>query len=60
MSGPIYKSPIEERTPFQALHLARLADLFGVDVSPAQALSGPALDAWLLEVEDRLFSDLFA
>lgn len=46
------------QTPFQTLHLARLADLFGVDVAPAQALTGEALDAWLWAAEDRLFEQL--
>lgn len=43
------------RTPFQTLHLARLADLFDVDLAPSEGLSGDALDAWMLDAEDRVF-----
>ena len=47
-------------TPFQALHLARLAALFQVDTTPAQRLSGADLDRWLDLAEDALFDSLVA
>lgn len=49
----------EIRTPYQALHLARLKSLFDVDLSPSDALSGPALDAWMDEVENDVLEALF-
>jgi hypothetical protein len=48
-----------DRTPFQALHLTRLASEFDVDVTPADVLSGADLDAWMRLVEDRLFESMF-
>jgi hypothetical protein len=43
------------KTPFQVLHLERLSTLFGVDVTPAESLSGEDLEAWMTQVEDDLF-----
>lgn len=45
-------------TEYQRLHLARLADVFGVDVSEALQLSGEALEAWIFRAEDELFERL--
>lgn len=46
------------RTPFQVLHLARLADEFGVDTSTADGLTGALLDEWIRCAEDDLLSQL--
>ena len=35
--------------------LQRLADVFGVDTTPAQGLAGAELAAWLDAAEDRVF-----
>ena len=35
--------------------MQRLADVFGVDTTPAQGLAGAELAAWLDAVEDKLF-----
>ena len=35
--------------------LQRLADVFGVDIAPAQGLAGAALAAWLELMEDEVF-----
>jgi nicotinamide mononucleotide (NMN) deamidase PncC len=43
------------KTTFQVLHLERLSTLFGVDVTPAESLSGGDLEAWMTQVEDQLF-----
>lgn len=45
-----------ERTTYQQTRLAGLQMGFGVDVSEAQHLSGPELDAWLSAAEDELFA----
>ena len=37
------------------LTLARLSDVFGVDTTPAQGLSGAELAAWLEQAEDKVF-----
>lgn len=42
-------------TQLQTITLSRLKNEFGVDVSPASGLVGPALDAWLRDAEDSLF-----
>jgi len=46
------------RTPFQVLHLARLADEFDVDTSTADGLTGALLDEWIRCAEDDLLSQL--
>ena len=43
------------RTDYQRIHLENLRDGFGIDVEPAQHLSGEALDAWLNQAEDEWF-----
>lgn len=48
-----------ERTQYQAAMLAGLAGL-GVDTTPAAALFGAALDAWVLEAEEAAFQKEFA
>ena len=35
--------------------LQRLADVFGVDTTPAQGLAGAELAAWLDAAEDKVF-----
>lgn len=40
--------------------LRRLALEFEVDTAPAQGLAGLELEAWLDQVEDRLFEQLYA
>ena len=40
------------RTDYQRIHLENLRDGFGIDVEPAQHLSGDALTQWLNDVED--------
>jgi hypothetical protein len=47
-------------TEYQRLHLARLSDVFGVDVSEAYRLAGEALEAWIFKAEDDLFDRLHA
>lgn len=42
-------------TQLQTITLSRLKNEFGVDVSLAAGLLGPALDAWLRDAEDSLF-----
>ena len=37
------------------LTLQRLADVFGVDTTPAQGLAGADLAAWLDAAEDKVF-----
>lgn len=37
------------------LTLQRLADVFGVDTTPAQGLAGGELAAWLEQAEDQVF-----
>lgn len=49
-----------EKTPFQAFHLKRLRDEFQVNTAPAEDLSGPELEAWILQVEDELQARLLA
>lgn len=44
------------KTSLQVLHLERLSALFGVDVNPAESLSGEDLEAWMRQVEDDIFS----
>ena len=49
---------VSGRTPFQVLHLARLADEFDVDTSTADGLTGALLDEWIRRAEDDLLSHL--
>ena len=56
-------NPIAMRVPgrltfFQTLHLQRLRDEFGVDISGAENLTGPLLDEWMARAEQTLFLDL--
>ena len=46
--------PIRTQEEMQ-LTLQRLADVFGVDTTPAQGLSSPELAAWLDAAEDKVF-----
>lgn len=46
--------PIRSQEEMQ-LTLQRLSDVFGVDTTPAQGLSGAELAAWLDAAEDRVF-----
>ena len=48
------------QTGYQAIMLLRLNKEFGVDTSPAQALSGKALDAWIDAASDELFEREYA
>jgi hypothetical protein len=43
------------RTSYQQTRLDGIAKGFGVDVEPAQHLTGQELDTWLDAAEDRLF-----
>ena len=49
-----------DKTSLQALMLRRLSLEFGVDVAPAEGLTGAALDTWLYQAEDDLFERLIA
>ena len=40
------------KTAYQLAHLRNLSNGFGIDVEPAQSLSGPELDQWLDAAED--------
>ena len=48
------------RTSYQQARLDGMAQGFGVDVEPAQHLSGPELDCWLDAAEDELFAAALA
>ena len=45
-----------DHTQYQRTRLESMAKSFGLDVSEAQHLSGPELDAWLSAAEDELFA----
>lgn len=45
---------------YDAAVLRSLRERFGVDVSPAEGLTGPELQAWLYRAEDELFERLMA
>lgn len=45
---------------YDAAVLRSLRERFGVDVSPAEGLTGPELQAWLYQAEDDLFERLIA
>ena len=45
-----------ERTTYQQTRMDGLQKGFNVDMTPAQHLSGPELDAWLSAAEDELFA----
>ena len=45
------------RTEYQQTRMDDLAKSFGVDLTPAQHLTGQALDQWLNQQEDLLFED---
>ena len=49
-----------DKTSLQALMLRRLSLEFGVDVAPAEGLTGAALDMWIDATEDELFLRLMA
>ena len=42
-------------TTYQQIRLEGLAKGFGIDVEPAQSLSGPELDRWIDSAEDEWF-----
>lgn len=44
-----------ERTTYQQTRMDGLQKGFNVDMTPAQHLTGQALDQWLAAAEDRLF-----
>jgi hypothetical protein len=44
----------------QHIMLERLRLEFGVDVAPAEGLTGAALDTWIERAEDALFERLIA
>lgn len=48
------------RTDHQRILLAMLDQWFGYDTAGAADLTGPELDAWLLQAEDNLFDELCA
>ena len=45
------------QTAYQQIRLEGLAKGFGIDIQPAQNLSGQALKDWLNAAEDVLFSE---
>ena len=47
-------------TELQTIMLRRLSAEFNVDVTPADGLTGAALQAWLYRAEDELFERLRA
>ena len=47
-----------QMTTIQRMMLDRLFIEFGVDISPAEMLEGSALDQWISNAEDDLFSRL--
>ena len=47
-------------TELQTIMLRRLSAEFNVDVTPADGLTGAALDMWLYQAEDDLFERLIA
>ena len=47
-------------TAYQAIMLRRLAQEFNVDTSPAAALTGAALDAWIDTAGEALFEREYA
>lgn len=47
-------------TAYQAIMLRRLAQEFNVDISPAAALTGAALDAWIDTAGEALFEREYA
>ena len=49
-----------DKTSLQALMLRRLSLEFGVDVAPAEGLTGAALDMWIDAAADELFLRLMA
>lgn len=44
------------KTTYQQIRLEGLAKGFGIDVEPAQSLSGPELDRWIDAAEDEWFT----
>lgn len=44
------------KTAYQLAHLRNLSNGFGIDVEPAQSLSGPELDRWIDAAEDEWFT----
>lgn len=44
------------KTAYQQIRLEGLAKGFGIDVEPAQNLSGPELDRWIDRAEDEWFT----
>ena len=47
-------------TELQTIMLRRLSAEFNVDVTPAESLTGAALDTWIERAEDALFERLIA
>lgn len=43
-------------TEYQRVRLDSMSKSFGIDVAPAQHLTGQELDAWLNATEDELFA----
>ena len=48
-------TPLARSQEEMQLSLQRLSDVFGVDTTPAQGLSGAGLAAWLDAAEDKVF-----
>ena len=48
-------TPLGRAQEEMQLTLQRLADVFGVDTTPAQGLAGAELAAWLDAAEDKVF-----
>ena len=48
------------RTDRQRILLAMLDQWFGYDVTGAADLTGPELDDWLVQAEDKLFEQVCA
>ena len=49
-----------DKTSLQTLMLRRLSLEFGVDVAPAEGLTGAALDMWIDAADEALFLRLMA
>ena len=51
------KATTKQPTSYQQARIDGMAQGFRVDVTPAQNLTGHALDAWLNAAEDALFAE---
>lgn len=56
--NPVFMRLPGRLTYFQTVHLYRLREEFGVDISGAENLTGPLLDEWIARAEETLFHDL--